>query len=560
MMDEKVSKEYENDQSENKIAEDTEATVTFKVTIPEEETEVIPEEKAEEPKEEEKLLKEVKPSEKKTAPAKPQGAPVKRQPSKTAPVRRKVSAKSQKQIKSEKTAKNTVMILSCLMALITIVTAVVGSLTDVFKNTDVDAVAVLVLPQEDKAALEEQLSKLGALAETGFDTQKMSEEELFGYIKPYSKGGLYASFGYESQAVTQESDPAERFRTQDGTYSYFKIAAKEIDSIMQHFGLEANHTVNTNEVYYYDGFYYFSQKEDTAKASNGKVSIVESKRIQDGGYYVTAKIGGKKVYVVAGILSTDNEKMWKIESISLTPKFDNLGVMIQPENEAESNYEMRSTIIEGKVKDGTVFRKYIVKYPYFFGDSQGEIEANNFYSSVITFYQQQSQQLQSEYNKFKKKGGKADSLPVELHYSAQISYSDEANLCLINEITESVAMYNSQTEDEIKLPSKTIECNTFEVETGLYASKDNLIGKDYITASKILYRIYGGYGYQALLDSGVTDEYVPEDSYKLGEKIYNSASTFCEDGYVFCYVNSKGIREDVVIPFEDVEKLKAKQQ
>ena len=174
MMDEKVSKEYENDQSENKIAEDTEATVTFKVTIPEEETEVVPEEKAEEAKEEEKLLKEVKPSEKKTAPAKPQGAPVRRQPSKTAPVRRKVSAKSQKQIKSEKTAKNTVMILSCLMALITIVTAVVGSLTDVFKNTDVDAVAVLVLPQEDKAALEEQLSKLGALAETGFD----------GYVRP----------------------------------------------------------------------------------------------------------------------------------------------------------------------------------------------------------------------------------------------------------------------------------------------------------------------------------------------------------------------------------------
>ena len=52
MMDEKVSKEYENDQSENKIAEDTEATVTFKVTIPEEETEVVPEEKAEEAKEE----------------------------------------------------------------------------------------------------------------------------------------------------------------------------------------------------------------------------------------------------------------------------------------------------------------------------------------------------------------------------------------------------------------------------------------------------------------------------------------------------------------------------
>ena len=42
---------------------------------------------------------------------------------------------------------------------------------------------------------------------------------------------------------------------------------------------------------------------------------------------------------------------------------------------------------------------------------------------------------------------------------------------------------------------------------------------------------------------------------KYGEKIYNSASTLCEDGMIFCFVTDEGIREDVVIPFEDLKKL-----
>ena len=46
------------------------------------------------------------------------------------------------------------------------------------------------------------------------------------------------------------------------------------------------------------------------------------------------------------------------------------------------------------------------------------------------------------------------------------------------------------------------------------------------------------------------------DLYKqLGEKIYASAGTLCKAGYVFCYVNDDGIREDIVIPFETLEKL-----
>ncbi len=550
MMDEKFLNEIENEQSVQEQNEEIAKADTFKVNIPEETAEQVEETETAPKAVPEKVA------------VKPQANAVKKAPAKSAkPVSRKTPAVSHKQAKSEKKAKNAVVILSCLMALITVATAIVGSVTDVFKAEEVKAVAVLILPQEDKEELERHLTKLWPLVGVGFDTEKMSGDELFDYIRPYSKNGLYSSFGYSATAITHVSDPADRFKAEDGNYCYYKIPRADIDSILSHFGLEENHTLNSEKAYYYDTHYYFTHSEESQDKIGGKVTITDSKRIQDGRYYVTTKFGDKEVYVIASMTAGENGNLWKIHSMSLAPVFDSLGIMIKNENNDVSRYEMRQSVIEGKAKDGTVFRKYIIKYPYFFGESQGEIQANNFYSSVITFYQQQSQQIQSEYKRFKRKGGKIDSLPLETHYSAQVSFSDEKNLCLINEIAESVAMYNTDGETaEIKLPFKTIECNTFDMETGVYVAKDSLIGKDYITIEKILYRIYSGYSYEAILDSSVSDIDVPDDTNKLGEKIYNSASTFCEDGYVFCYINSEGLREDVVVPFETVEKLKASEQ
>ena len=550
MKDEKFPDKVENQQPENITSEETKQAPQFKVNIPTETAEATAQ------------LEEVPVAETKAvpkkAPVKPQGNPVRKVTAEKTV--RKAPAVSPKQLQKEKKAGNCVVALSCLMAIITVVTAVIGSVTDIFKAEDVKAVAVLILPQEDKEELERHLTKLWPLADTGFDTETMSGTELFGYIRPYSDNGLYSSFGYTSTAVTDEADPAERFKDENGNYSYYKIPCSDIDRILSHFGLEENHTINSSEAYYYDSYYYFMGAGVSDQKTDGKVTILDSKRIQDGRYYVTAEFGKKEVYVTASMIAGQQGNEWNIHSMSLTPVFDSLGLMIKTEKDAASNYEIRQSVIEGKAKDGTVFRKYIVKYPYFFGDTQGEIQANSFYSSVITYYQQQSQQIQSEYNKFKKKGGKTDSLPLEIHYTAQVSFSDESNLCLINEIAESVAMYSADDEAEVKLPVRTVECNTFDMETGVYISKDNIIGKDYITAEKLLYRLYYGYDYEALLDPAATDISVPDDTYKLGAKIYNSASTLCEDGYVFCYVDSEGLRKDIVIPFDAVHKLKGTEQ
>lgn len=465
-------------------------------------------------------------------------------------------------MKSEKKARTAVIVLSCLMALITASVAVLGGVTDIFtKGDDEKAVAVLILPQDDKEELEKHLQKLWPLVKTGFDTEKMSAEDIFNHIRPYCEDGLYTSFGYSATAVTHEADPAMRFGSENGSYCYYEISAAEIDSILSHFGFETNHALNSESCYYYDSYYYFASDEAAGTKSSGNVSVLDSKRIQDGRYYVTCKFGSQETYVIASM----QDSSWKIHSMSTEPVFDSLGIKIKTEDSFEGDYEIRSLVIEGKADDGTVFRRYNIKYPYFFGESQGEIQANAFYQSIVAFYKQQSEQVQSDYKKFMKKGGKKDSLPIELHYTAELSYSDEDNLCLISEIIESLPLYEEKETETgtvptaptpVTLPVKTVECYTFEKETGGYAAKDTLIGKDHEKISELLYRIYGGYTYDDLFDESVMTTDIPEDYYKTGEKIYASAGTLCKDGYVFCYVNDDGIREDIVIPFETLEKLK----
>ena len=466
----------------------------------------------------------------------------------------KKSAKKKKSAsKSEKTSRTIVVALSCVMAVITAVVAVLGVATDIFKGSDVKAVTVLILPQEDKEELEKHLSKLWPLAATGFDTEKMTVEELMGYIKPYSESGLYTAFGYSAVAITHEADPADRFKDAEGNYCYFKIPAEEIDSILKQFNVQSNHAVNNKAYYYYNLHYYFSWGESSDEKSSGRVTVGDSKRIQDGRYYVPCKFGKNEVYVIASIEEKEDSRYWKIHSMSLTPVFDSLGIMIKNEESTSDVYEIRQITIEGKADDGTVFKKYVIKYPYFFGESQGEIGANSFYQSIITYYQQQADQVQSDYKKFIKRGGKTDSLPHEIHYDAIVSYADDEKLCLINEISESVLLHKGD-ENQI-LPKKTLECDTFDVETGLFVAKDSIIGKDYHKISEILYRIYSGYSYDDLLDENAESKDVPDDENGIGEKIYNSASTLCKDGYVFCYVTEDGMREDVVIPFDAITKL-----
>lgn len=459
-----------------------------------------------------------------------------------------------KQQKSEKRAKAGTVVLMCLVALCLCGTVGISAFTDVFKQeSEVKAVA-LVLSGAEEAELEGQLAKIYPLADSDFASEGFKAITLLSYIRPYAKDGLYASNGFEVAQAETEADPAERFGDGEGNYSYYKIAAGQIDTILSQFEVTADHTVNTKDIYYYDGNYYFAGGDEGKEIPDLKADITASKRIQDGRYYITCTVGGKELYVIAG-KTESTESQWKIHSVSLTPVFDQLGIMIKTEQDSIFDYEMKTQIIEGKTDKDVLYCRYVLEYPVFYGDTAGELEANRFYQSVLSYYSRQAEESTEQYKNYVKQGGVESLLPLEVHYSAEVTYTSGAYIAVCNEVSETQPVYKTESEDETSasaaVPSKkSVECYIFDTETGAYVNKDSIIGKDYQLIEELLYRIYCGYDYSALLSEDAADtQTVPEDYGKLGKKIYAGASTLSKDGYMFCFINDSGYREDVVIPF-----------
>ena len=458
-----------------------------------------------------------------------------------------------KQQKTEKSAKAGVVILMCLVALCLCGAVGVGAFTDVFRQeSEVKAVA-LVLSGAEEQELENQLAKLYPLVRDGVTGKTFRAKELLSQIKPYAKDGLYAANGYEAPEPDTQADPAERFSDGEGNFSYYKVAKQQVDDILAQFEVNADHTVNTKDFYYYDGNYYFAAGDEGEAFGTVNADITSSKRIQDGRYYITCTMGDKTVYVIAG--KDEASSQWKIQEISLEPVFDQLGIMIKDSNTSLFDYDIKTRVIEGKAENSAVYCRYVLEYPVFYGDTAGEQEANRFYQSMLSYYTQQAQESASQYKKYIKDGGVESLLPLEINFSAEVTYTSGAYIGVSNEISETQLIYKTEGDDEASaaavVPSKkTVECYIFDTETGAYVTKDSIIGKNYQLIEQLLYRIYYSYDYASLLSEDVADsQQVPADTDKLGKKIYDCANTLSEDGYMFCYINDSGFREDVIIPF-----------
>lgn len=463
------------------------------------------------------------------------------------------SAGKTKQQKQEKRARAMVIVLMCFVAVAVSAVTALAALTDIFTQPEEVKAVALVLSAEEKTELEGQLTKLVPLAREGYDSKKMGIEELLGFMKPYSEKGLYCAFGYDAAVASLQPDPAQRFGDEEGNYNYYKVTKNRVDGILSQFEIETDHTVNLEDVYYYDGYYYFAGGVAQSQSSEVTALITSSKRIQDGRYYVTCALGDKTVYVVAG-KQQDGDRMWKFHEISTEPIFDQLGIMIKDETQSLFDYEIKNTSFEAVTEDGKLFARYVLSYPVFYGDTAGEAEANRFYESIVSYYQQQASSAEEGYKQFVKDKGIEASLPLEVNYSGRVTYAAGDYIGVCNEISQSVVLYESDTEEEDDDPivpsEKTMECYIFDTETGAYVTKDTIIGKDYQLLEELLYRIYGGYDYSALLDEEKEDVAdIPDDDDDLGEDIYDSASTLCDEGYMFCYINESGYREDVIIPF-----------
>lgn len=512
-----------------------------------------------------------------------------------APEKETVEKPKAKKVKTKmdpesKPAATLIISIMCILAVMMGILTFVSLTTDAFEaDNTVRTMALSGLSTEDTGKLEEVLSTVGIISEREFDCEKSTVQELLSLVKPYDANGLYAKLYGTAQKTANTPDPAVRLTNENGDFIYYKIAEDEIDAIVEKFSLTVNHTVNCDDYYYYDGFYYFAEKTQYEPETSYVVDISESKQIQDGRYYVEASVlkennlseDNRERYA---IVSKETDGSFKICSVSSTPLFDEEGIMIKAEDEL--SFTKKSTVIEAVADDGTVYHRYIVEYPLFSGDTLGEKTANQLHSDMLAAFEAEKETAQQDYEEYLKDGGEKDELPYITHVVSRLTSNSGDYIGIVEdtaeyvpasmlkakedagtEETDTVETESEELPEPVELPERYIEGYNFEVETGDFVKKDNFIGKDYQTVSELLYRIYGGYGYDDIIAElngeeaqnsgyiyGETVEEIPDDTENIGRKIYESASAVCQAGYLFCYVDEKGSAHDVVIPDEVIEK------
>lgn len=451
----------------------------------------------------------------------------------------------------DKFAASLIVLLVCILGVMMVVLTAVSVKTDIFKpapNTQIQTVALSGLSDDETASVEAWLQKMDFFCKNDFNRSQATANDFLLYLRPYDEGGLYKCLYSDASAVT-EADPADYFRDEEGFYSYYRLPEENVDAVLSCFGVVANHTVNTDDIYYYGGNYYFRDKSSEAEPSTQYVvDVVSSKKIQDGSFYVECNFYNQnnlsdpaiKRYAIVekNKSNAEGEQPWIIRQIRGEAIFDATGVMTAEPGKLV--YEMKTETMEKKASDGTVYHRFVIEYPVFSGTSEGERNANQLFADLVNSYRLKSDEsAQTEYEAYTKNGGINEELPLITHIATKITYNADGYLSIIeeegnyvpasmkteqeeagesqeDEYDDEYYEYYDEYEDEnygdsedesteeqqpseVKLCGRIVEGYTFEIASGDFVTKDTFIGKDYLNISELLYRLDGGYKYEDLI-------------------------------------------------------------
>ncbi len=517
----------------------------------------------------------------------------------------KNSAVSEKQSVIGERARMLIITTVCILALIMGGLTAISAKTDIFekKAESIKTITLSSLSEQETASLENQLNQVVIWQFGDFDSEKITSNEFLSCLMPFCENGIYKTLYSTNTLITDESDPDARFLyTSDDEqeyseaepdYSYHKISENEIDRILGLFNLPASHTANSEDYYYHDGYYYFAHKNEQA-LTNATVKVTNGKRIDDGNYYVEISVVSQMssmspVRYLIVEKNSDDEMPWNILKISSEPIFDENGKMLSDDDSA--SFYMEEKTVEAVANDGTVYCKYLVRYPVFTGNSKGEQTATGMFSDMISVIDSAAQKANEDYEQYISYGGDKSNLPFVSETIAYVSYNADGYISVVKETADNLpdidkmkADYEKENENDyysddeiqqqINLPKRTCEGYNLDKQTGDFITKDSIIGKDYQLMYELLYRIYNGYDYSEVVNdlSETTEDYnaqaevgnyydygeqyveIPEDEEELGKSIYESANALCEDGYVFLFVTDEMYLKRVVIPY-DIENL-----
>ena len=447
--------------------------------------------------------------------------------------------------KADKRAPMLVIIIMCIVAVTGAVLAVLNIKTGALeaKPQPQKAVALTKLSVEEEAVLEAELAEYFTVFRQNFDSAASDAESFLARINPADSGNIFSRLCASPLTPETAADPAMRFSDEYGNYTYYKVAAAEIDNILARFNLTSYGDINSKDCYYYDGSYYINYVP-TKTTPAVKTEIIKSKKVLDGSFYVEcyfyAENAGQIVKSSNCYLIVEKNAEAALDGYSFRVlKSDIRPLFTDSGNPTEINkssfYTVESKVIEGCTDDGTLYSRYVIEYPVFNEQSAGIDTINQFYSSLISSYEQKAASAQTDYESFISQGGNVKELPFTETVITRVTYTDDSRISCMEKIAtyspeipvkeeettqedeydyydernyrDEFSVLSAEAEPEpVKLFTRTVEAYTFDKTTGDFISKDAVLGKDYMVISEILYRIYNAYDYTAVIPETPVEE------------------------------------------------------
>lgn len=478
---------------------------------------------------------------------------------------RKIALQKEKKKKKVKNADILMKTLVCLCAVVTVALTFVSGFTGVFRDDGTEkTVALSILLPSDSELFEKTVVKYACLFDEGYNAENRVYDDMLSYMKPESSAGLYAAVNKKAQVERTEPDPDGRFDVnEEGTgEGYTKVSSKNVKKVLSSISLSNLKDANDENCYYYDGYYYFkSEKEVEKKDLSAKVS--SAKKTSEGNYYIVCTITPQKgeqynMYFLASLKENNKAKSWIIKKISKEPLYDDFGNGISKEDGKESlSYEMKRKTFTSKTKDGTVYAKYVIEYPYFSSQGTAETSINALYSQKLESLRSLAKKGTSQYKKYISSGGSKEDLPLYTHIISSVKYNENGYFSIVERTseynplnkTESTTAVSTTVEADLTennapyFAKTTFESYAFNIESGEFVKKDDITGKDYLSVQNILYRTYLG------MDDN-SQEAVPNDVNGIGAKIYASQWALTKEGLMFCFTEENGVKKEITVPYE----------
>ena len=441
---------------------------------------------------------------------------------------------------------------------------VVNAFTDVFKtdNTAVKTVALSALPETEQESCLEFLSNFAPFYGKTINFEEMGHYDFLDLLEPGNVNGLYASFYHTPDPVTHTADPAERFALEGGGWRYYKIPFSELANIASQFDLDLIGCANRADCYFYDGNYYFSALEtETGTKRDATLTLVASKRTEDGSYYLTCETQDQTpVYCLIRLTKEGEKSVWDLLRLSAEPLFGDDGMPKAAENGGALDYEMRQRVITAKADDKTEYATYVIDYPYFTDvTDRTAITINTIYGEIIKSYKEKAAEAEQNYQRYLKRGYDPELLPAYTYVISTVTYDKNGHISLLDEVAtyspETIAKARKKAQKEAEengtlaelppvplFPSVTYSGCTLDTETGEILKKDVVFGTDFSRYQDELARIYSE-----------TNAVSSDQMEKVGREIYDSTWFLADDGIRFCYLHGNDYVRFVTLPYSAMD-------